>query len=83
MTQTSSVFFYRTNLYYLWPLDYQTDVILELGPSVPDSAEFKNKLMGVMVYFSPAKNKHQSVLKIRPVYMDNYNQTQVLCCNNF
>jgi hypothetical protein len=32
---------------------------------VRDGARFKHKLMGVMVYFLPAKNKHQSVLRIR------------------
>ncbi len=30
--------------------------------TVRDGAEFKNKLMGVMAYFYPAKNKHQSAL---------------------
>jgi hypothetical protein len=29
---------------------------------VCDGARFKYKLLGVMVYFLPAKNKHQSVL---------------------
>ncbi len=32
---------------------------------VRDGARFKYKLMGVMVYFSPAKNKHQSILRSR------------------
>ncbi len=32
---------------------------------VRDGARFKNKLMGVMVYFQPAKNKHQSISQIR------------------
>jgi hypothetical protein len=44
--------------------------------SVRDGAEFKNKLMEVMVYFYPAKNKHQSVLQL--VNMDNYDQTLVI-----
>jgi hypothetical protein len=31
--------------------------------AICNGARFKNKLMGVMVYFLPAKNKHQSLLQ--------------------
>jgi hypothetical protein len=39
--------------------------------TVRDGARFKYKLMGVMVYFLPAKNKQQSVIWIN--FLDTNN----------
>ncbi len=49
---------------------------------VRDGTRFKYKLMGVMVYFYPAKNKHQSALRIRfperAAYYENTRHYKIL-----